>query len=134
MCGQRGDVWTRFYIFRPATVATPPGLRLVWLLALSIQPLCLPKRSIKKTLGTTAAESSNERVLADKHWLTRRTVNEFPGQGQDQERLVGSGTVRREEFITRCWESRVQAPRMTGTENQNNDLASPRSPIASPLL
>lgn len=35
-----------------------------------------------------AAESSKDRVLADTHWLTSGTVNEFPGQVRDREWLL----------------------------------------------
>lgn len=79
-----------------------------------------------------AAQSSKDRVLADTHWLTSGTISEFPGQVRDQEWLLAQlGGKSLSQGA--CWESCLQqASRTTLTENQNNSLASPGSPMCLP--
>lgn len=44
----------------------------------SLEPATSPPRTIKKENTWPAGDSSNERVLAGTHWVTSRTLHEFP--------------------------------------------------------
>lgn len=97
----------------------PPesGCQADWPLALSTQSLCLSEQLVKKNAWHHAGDSRNQRILADTLWVIRKT------EGVPRGFWIGNtfrGPVKREEFITGCQESYVQAPKMPRTEIQSH--------------
>lgn len=65
-------------VFRGGGGVHPPTATVLLGHQASLEPATSPPRTIKKENTWPAGESSNERVLAGTHWVTSRTLNEFP--------------------------------------------------------